>query len=79
MPMLSEPVTGSISLQTKTTGLQLLALRSDGRVIDRSEPVRDRESLTIQLPTARGTHWYVLKSTEPEIDVDRTKTGGSAN
>ena len=66
MPMLSEPVTGSISLQTNATGLQLLALRSDGRVADRSEPVQDRETLTIQLPTDHGTHWYVLKSTEPK-------------
>ena len=79
LPMLSEPVTGSISLQTKTRGLQLLALRSDGRVVDRSEPLRDQETLTIQLPTVHGTHWYVLKATEPENDGVRTKTGGPAN
>jgi hypothetical protein len=79
LPMLSEPVTGSISLQTKTRGLQLLALRSDGRVVDHSEPLRDQETLTIQLPTVHGTHWYVLKSTEPENDGVRAKTGGPAN
>ncbi len=79
MPMLSEPVTGSISLQTKTTDLQLLALRSDGRVIDRSEPVRDHETLTIQLPTDHGTHWYVLKSSEPAKKSGPTQTGSAAN
>ncbi len=79
MPMLSEPVTGTISLQTKTTGLQLLALRSDGRVSNRSEPVRDHEALTIQLPTDHGTHWYVLKATAPENEGGSSKTGGAAN
>ena len=61
------------------TGLQLLALRTDGRVSDRSEPALERETLTIQLPTDRGTHWYVLKSTEPENEGGRTKSGGSAS
>jgi hypothetical protein len=78
MPMLSEPVAGSISLRTKTTGLQFMALRSDGRVIDRSEPTLDRETLTIQIPSARGTHWYVLKSTEPAKAVGLMETGNSA-
>ena len=79
MPMLSEPVTGSISLQTKIKSLQLLALRSDGRVIDRSEPLRNHETLTIQLPTDHGTHWYVLKSTQAENEGGRTKTDSPAN
>jgi hypothetical protein len=41
--------------------------------------LRDQETLTIQLPTVHGTHWYVLKATEPENDAVRTKTGGPAN
>jgi hypothetical protein len=64
MPILSEPVTGSIWLRTKITNLQLLALGSTGRVADRSAPVWNQETLTIELPTDRGTHWYVLKSTD---------------
>ena len=64
MPMLSEPVVGSISLRTKTTGLQFLALGSSALVVDRSEPGLEHETLTVTLPTSHGTHWYVLKSTE---------------
>ena len=66
-----------LSLRTKTTGLQLLALGPDGRVVDRSEPLRDHETLAIQIPSSRGTHWYVLKSTEPPEDVGHTKAGSS--
>ena len=78
MPMLSEPVEGTISLKTKIAGLQLLALRSDGRVIDRSEPALERETLTIRLPTVRGTHWYVLKSTDPENEGGRANSGSAS-
>ena len=68
MPMLSEPVVGSISLQTKVAGLQLLALCADGRVIDRSEPALEHETLTISFPRTR----------DPLVraQVDRTENEG---
>jgi hypothetical protein len=66
MPFLSEPVLTRISLRTQNTGLMLLALGKDGRVVGRSKPRREGDVLTIQLPTGGGTHWYVLKSTDPE-------------
>jgi hypothetical protein len=73
MPMLSEPVVGTISLRTKTGGLELLALNSIGRVIEASQPARDQETLTIQLPANHGTHWYLLKSTDRPKAADATK------
>ncbi len=79
IPLLSEPVIGSIELRTKTTGLQLLALGSSGRVVDRVEPLRDSDKLTIQLPTDRGTHWYLLKPPEPSTENGLTKAVPSAN
>ena len=72
--MLTEPVTGSIWLRTKSKGLQLLALGSDGRVTDRTEPIQRDGTLIVQLPTNRGTHWYLLKSTEPAA-----KSKGASN
>ena len=64
-PMLSEPVTGTIVLRTKTADLQLLALHSEGRVVDRIAPLRHDDSSTVQIPAGRGTHWFVLKGGKP--------------
>ena len=78
MPFLSEPVTGSITFRTKTTGLELPALNSDGRIVDREVPPRDDESLTIQLPAGRGTHWYVLKTSAPSPGAENKEAQSSA-
>ena len=42
--------------------LELMALLADARAIDRAQTTFDQETLTIQLPTQHGTHWYVLKA-----------------
>ena len=61
-PFLSEPVVSKISLQTENTVMQLLSLGKDGRVVDSSNLEREAGRLTVDLPTARGTHWYVLRA-----------------
>ena len=65
LPFMSEPVVGTIILRTKTSGFQLLALNSRGKVAEQLAPQNNPEGLMIQLPTQRGTHWYVLKTNEP--------------
>jgi hypothetical protein len=64
----SEPVVGTISLRTSLDNLQLLALASDGRVVGRSTPGRSEGALNITIPAGRGTHWFVLKASEPAKD-----------
>ena len=64
LPFLSEPVVGTIVLRTKTTGLELLALGSGGKVQERTVPQTTKDGVTFRLPTRRGTHWYALKTNE---------------
>lgn len=59
-PLLSEPTRGTITLKTETPNLQLLALAADGRVAGRHDLKYDDGTITIQLPAAGGTHWWVL-------------------
>ncbi len=59
-PFLTEPVVGTIELRTKTAGLELYALGSDGEVRERLVPKKSQDSVIIGLPTRRGTHWYLL-------------------
>lgn len=66
LPFLTEPVVGTVTLRTKTSGLDLLCLGPDGKVVNRIQPPRDQDALTIQIPSGRGTHWYVLKVRPPE-------------
>ena len=65
LPFLSEPVTGTIILRTRTDGLELLSLGPDGKVVSRTTPSSEQDSLAIRLPSGRGTQWYVLKSRPP--------------
>jgi hypothetical protein len=65
VPFLSEPVTGTITLRTRTAGLELLSLGPDGKVVSRTTPSSEQDSLAISLPAGRGTHWYVLKARPP--------------
>jgi hypothetical protein len=46
-----------------------LALRSDGRVIESVALKRDNESLTIPIPSGRGTHWFVLRPSTPSKEA----------
>ena len=64
LPYMSEPVVGTINLKTKARGLQLLAMGPKGTVQERLALENRPDGLTIQLPTRRGTHWYVLRSAE---------------
>jgi hypothetical protein len=65
LPFLTEPVVGTITLRTKTTGLELLALGPNGKVVTRTAPSNGQDALSIPLPSGRGTHWYVLKQRAP--------------
>ncbi len=60
VPYLTEPVKGTITLKTQTSGLQLLALSGRGKVVERLNLQTGPDGVTIQLPTRRGTHWYAL-------------------
>jgi hypothetical protein len=62
LPYLSEPVVAAIMLSTKTSGLELVALGPGGKVLERSAPLTSAQGLTVSLPTARGTHWYLLRA-----------------
>ncbi len=64
LPFLSEPIVGSITLNNKTAGLELVALGPSGAVQERQTPQSDPDGLTIWLPTRRGTHWYILRTVE---------------
>ena len=74
---LSEPVFARISLRTRTAGLQLLALGTSGQELSRSNPKRDGDVLTVELPTGGGTHWYVLRTYEPTNSPKASTKGAS--
>jgi hypothetical protein len=73
LPLLSEPVIGTISLRTTVDGLDLLALGRDGQVVGRAPPSRSDGALSVSIPAARGTHWFVLKTSQPAGDSATTK------
>ena len=73
LPFLSEPVVGTITLRTKTVGLELLSLGPNGRVVSRTPAAGDHDSLSITLPAGRGTHWYVLKARQPTSKPSETR------
>jgi hypothetical protein len=78
LPFLSEPVVGTIILRTKTSGLQLAALSSTGKIQERIALQSNPEGLTIRLPTRHGTHWYALRSAEhaqEEVDQQPKSSG----
>jgi hypothetical protein len=64
LPFLSEPVVGVITFRTKTKGLELHVLGSNGRVVDRITPTSGADGLEIRLPAGKGTHWYALKASD---------------
>jgi hypothetical protein len=75
LPFLSEPVTGTITLRTKTSGLELLSLGPDGKVVSRTSPPSEKDTLAIHLPAGRGTHWYVLKTRLPPRSQEAPPVG----
>lgn len=76
-PYLSEPVQCRVTLRTRTTDLEMLALGRDGRVTGRPAVDRRDGALSFELPTQGGTHWYVLKaSTRPARGPSHPGTGG---
>jgi hypothetical protein len=70
LPFLSEPVVGDVALDTQISGLQLLTLSSDGKVLDRLTPQSGPDGVTVRLPAGHGTHWYLLRR-------DETRKGAS--
>jgi hypothetical protein len=70
-PFASEAVVGTITLRTKTKGLELLALGAASKVYSRMTPTYEQDSLTISLPAGRGSHWYVLKA-KPSETAEKT-------
>jgi len=58
-------VTGTVTLRTRIAGLELLSLGPDGKVVGRTTPTAEKDSLAIRLPAGHGTHWYVLKARAP--------------
>ncbi len=61
-PYLSEPVYARITLRNNAGDLELLAVGSDGRIAERPHVEHRDGAVTVEIPTARGTHWYILKS-----------------
>jgi hypothetical protein len=60
MPLLSEPVAGTLTIEARE-GLQLIPLLGDGTELGAIEAQRRGGAYTIELPAERGTHWFLLK------------------
>ena len=60
MPLLSEPVAGTLTIEARE-GLQLIPLDGDGTELPTIDVERRGGSYTIELPAERGTHWFLLK------------------
>jgi hypothetical protein len=76
-PFCSEPVVGKIGLKTKTGELELLSLGHSGKIVGRMAPAYEDGSLSISLPSDRGTHWYVLrpKPGQPAVNSAQPSSG----
>jgi len=59
MPMLSEPVKGEIRI-AGPRGLELVPLAGDGGELDAITLKYSNGAYIIELPTQRGTHWFLL-------------------
>jgi hypothetical protein len=64
-PFRSEPVVATVNLRSKAGALQLLAVGPSGKTTERVALQNGPEGFTAQLPTPRGTHWYILESDGP--------------
>jgi hypothetical protein len=59
MPLLSEPVTGRLTIRA-SEGLRLIPLDGDGSRLQPLPAPYAGGQYTITLPAARGTHWFLL-------------------
>ena len=64
-PFRSEPVVATINLRSKSSAVQLLALGPNGKTTERVALKNGPDGYTAQLPTQRGTHWYILEAGGP--------------
>jgi hypothetical protein len=60
LPFYSEPVTGTLTLQSAVSGLTLTPLSGDGRRLASSELAAKAGKYTVKLPIEGGTHWFWL-------------------
>lgn len=59
-PIVSEPVTGKVTLRSKITGLKLIPLKGDGTQ-GQAIPLTPVDGVyTFDLPADQGTHWFLL-------------------
>ena len=63
-PFASEPVVGEIKLRSKTTGLELLSLGPDGKVVSRTTPSR-QPGRHLDHPASRPRHPLVRAHGQP--------------
>ncbi|MFO7958713.1 MAG: cellulase family glycosylhydrolase [Candidatus Brocadiia bacterium] len=63
MPLLSEPVKGTLTVRA-AEGLQLVPLAGDGTELEPVPLERSGGAYTIELPPQRGTHWFLLEPAE---------------
>ncbi len=57
---LSEPVAGTVTLNSTVQGLKLVPLKGDGTRMDAVPIQANGEAYTIPLATDKGTHWFML-------------------
>ncbi|MBI5723456.1 MAG: cellulase family glycosylhydrolase [Planctomycetes bacterium] len=62
MPLLSEPVKGSLTIKSANAGLKLVPLGGDGAELEAVPAEYKDGAYTVKLPAERGTHWFLLKS-----------------
>jgi hypothetical protein len=73
LPVLTEPVVGTITLRTSVADLELLSLGRDGRVGNREMPMRSAGNLIVPIPAKNGTHWFVLKAVDHSREAQPAK------
>jgi len=60
MPLLSEPVRGTLKI-TAPVGLALHPLGGDGKRLAPAPALRAGGAYTVTLPAGKGTHWFILE------------------
>ena len=61
-PTLSEPVKGTVTLSSGVNWLRLVPLASDGSKMEAVTLRRSGGSYPIEIPTDRGTHWFMIEA-----------------
>ena len=60
MPLLSEPVAGTLTLRSRIAGLKLVPVGPDGAELDAVAIPAQSGAYAIALPAGKGTHWFLL-------------------